>query len=250
MHTPTRSLHKSHCAAAPTDSSAPAGARPLTLSLSRKAGQSHLASLPWRRRIFARGAAEDAEVRDSCRGGRQVARLSVAPGYVTSVRFVHGTGDLPVAPTRIFATSAAPREHTRPPGKDDPTGDGQSPYAIALPARGEETLLGGSASDRERCALSSASPGSHLGVYGQTASVLRHPEILVALAPRLDARQAHVAQQVVVERGEQAATAGASPPKGDSRGNGRHGGEPASAPRRSRLDPAAAGPGDRNGVIS
>src|SRR5882672_3814349 len=132
MHKSTRSIQKSHCAAAPTDSSAPAGARPLTLSLSRKAGQSHLASLPWRRRILARGAAEDAEIRDSCRGDRQVARLSVAPCFVASIRFVHDTGDLPVAPTRIFATSAAPREHTRAPGKDDPTGDGQRPYAIAL----------------------------------------------------------------------------------------------------------------------
>ena len=113
---------------------------PLTLSLSHKAGQLHLTSLPWRRRIFARGAAEDAEIRDSCRGDRQVACPSVAPSFVTPIRFVHSTGDLPVAPTRVFVTSAAPHEHTRPPGKDDPAGDGQSPYAIALPTRGAGTL--------------------------------------------------------------------------------------------------------------
>src|SRR5882724_3419751 len=53
-----------------------------------------------------------------------------------------------IAPTRIFATSAAPREHNRPPGKDDPSGGCQSPYAIALPALG-----------RGRRSRPSASPG-------------------------------------------------------------------------------------------
>src|SRR5215468_1331216 len=82
-----------------------------------RAGQLHLTSLPWRRRIFARGATEDAEIREFCRGDRQVARPSVAPSFVTPIRFVHSTGDLPVAPTRIFAISAAPREQPGPRAK-------------------------------------------------------------------------------------------------------------------------------------
>ena len=82
--------------------------------LSRKAGQSHLTSLLRRIRVFARGAAEDAEIRDSRRGDRQVARLSVAPCFVTPIRFVHDTGDLPVAPTRILA---APRLRANMPGR-------------------------------------------------------------------------------------------------------------------------------------